>query len=706
MFRAFINVLVMGIFLFIFALPFNAAAEGEDQGTETPAVSSEAAATEDKKDEEEPSDVTVTATRSEAEVNKISADATVITKEDIEDSTSRTVPDVLEDTHGIIVRDFFGMGTKSTVDMRGFARGVNTAILVDGRKVNAIDLSGVDWNLIQLENVERIEVVRGTSSVLYGDNATSGVINIITKKHKRPGAHLIAEGSYRNERTLLDVGGSNGRTGINLSFLDRKEEGYRENSDFDSTDVNATLTHDLTDKLHLDLFGSYHKDTQGYPGYLSKAEVKANRTQTHSPQDSADYKQNAKGADLAFQASPGTELSLSYGSSDRSTDSSMFFTGGDTWSMNRDTTTDDIKVKAVFESTSALRKNTLTMGADFQNAEAEGISEYNMPLWAYISTTESKVSKDENAVYMYNTFNATKDLSIEAGYRLNRTLFKDRIHNTDNFGSDTMGFGKNLFENNAAKAGVTFNHTEGGKLFVSYATGFRLPTTDELFAFDGTIVPLKPEKTKTIEAGFVQPVTENISLGVTAYKTRLKNELYYNPFARYDSFWMMFIGENQNLDKTMHEGIEGHITAELPKRVKLNLNWTYMNAKFESGTYADMSNNHWRIKGNTIPLIPRNSGNATAVIAVTDSLKVSAAVNYVGKRYFDSDNSNTSKKLESYSTLDLKLDYKNGNFELYAGADNVFSDEHSEYGVKGSAGQLVYYPSPEISLYGGAKVRF
>src|SRR4030042_6190237 len=129
-------------------------------------------------------EVVVTATRTEEEIEKIPSNVTVITQEDIKKSTATTIQDLLRNEDGLIIRDYYGTGTKSTVDMRGFAKGVNTVILIDGRRINEIDLSGVDWNTIPLENVERIEIVRGTGSILYGDNAMAGVINIITKRGK------------------------------------------------------------------------------------------------------------------------------------------------------------------------------------------------------------------------------------------------------------------------------------------------------------------------------------------------------------------------------------------------------------------------------------------------------------------------------------------------------------------------------------------
>lgn len=152
-------------------------------------------------------EVVVTATRTEEDIEKISANVTVITQEEIKKSTAITVQDLLKSEEGLIVRDLYGTGTKSVVDSRGFAKGVNTVVLIDGRRINQIDSGAVDWNLIPLENVERIEIIRGSESVLYGDNALAGAINIITKKGftKKPELLLDARGESYSGHTEYGI---------------------------------------------------------------------------------------------------------------------------------------------------------------------------------------------------------------------------------------------------------------------------------------------------------------------------------------------------------------------------------------------------------------------------------------------------------------------------------------------------------------------
>lgn len=150
-------------------------------------------------------EVVVTATRFKDRFDDKPVNMTVITGEDIRRSAAKTVPDLLAEQAGIQIHDFFGNNAATTtVDLRGFGiTGTqNTLILVDGRRVVDVDLSGVQWSAFPLANVERIEIVRGGGSVMYGDGAVGGVINIITRSpFDNPGT-----GSLRARRVLRHHG--------------------------------------------------------------------------------------------------------------------------------------------------------------------------------------------------------------------------------------------------------------------------------------------------------------------------------------------------------------------------------------------------------------------------------------------------------------------------------------------------------------------
>ena len=160
-------------------------------------------------------EIVVTGTRTEEFVNRIPANVTVIDRARIEDSNAKNISDILRSEEGIVVRDLIGNGKTAIVDLRGFgeAAASNTLVLLDGRRVNAVDLSGTDWTQIPLEQVERIEIIRGTGSVLYGDNAVGGVINIITRTPSEKWAFSAGStlGSYSRNMDQFSISGGQGK---------------------------------------------------------------------------------------------------------------------------------------------------------------------------------------------------------------------------------------------------------------------------------------------------------------------------------------------------------------------------------------------------------------------------------------------------------------------------------------------------------------
>lgn len=231
-------------------------------------------------------EVVVTATRYEEQPSKVPANITVITEKDIKNSSAQNIPELLRTEIGIQVNDITGNRRNYTVDLRGFGETApfNTLVLVDGRRINQPDLSGVDWTEIPLERVKRIEIIRGgIGSILYGDNATGGVINIITKEGDtfKSGGELSA-GSYGTFKGGAYLNGSSNGLSISLTGNYLTSDGYRDNSSTEAKDVGLNASYTPKDFIKLYFSTGYHKDNTGLPGALKESDFAAGASRTDS----------------------------------------------------------------------------------------------------------------------------------------------------------------------------------------------------------------------------------------------------------------------------------------------------------------------------------------------------------------------------------------------------------------------------------------
>jgi iron complex outermembrane receptor protein len=613
-------------------------------------------------------EVVVTATRTDKEVGRIPASVTVITSGDISNSSAGTVQDLLVGTGSVVLYDYYGTGTKTAVDFRGFNKGFNTAILVDGRKMNNIDQSGVDWNLIPLENVERIEIVRGgAGSVLYGDNAMAAVVNIITKKPDRERKARVEIGaraeSFGGRAGTIGLSGGTQKLSYSLFGRHRETDGYRDNSEFKGSDLSLRLNADLWEEYYVDLTTSYHEDEQGFAGFLSKAEMEQDRTQTTKPNDGAEYKQSFVGVTLGRAAQWG-EVELTYNLDNVDMDSMLVFAGNPTGNI-RETEKTELKLKAALRG----KGNTLVMGMDRLRAESD--NEYT---GAFPSTYTFE--KTETGYYINDDFVLTKRTVLSAGGRVSKNQYKSLKGGVED---------STDFKENAYRLGASFNYTEGSKLYGTYSKSYRLPTTDDFFDFFGNVfVDLKHETAKTYEAGVVHGIGETAVLSVSAYTMDIENEIYYNAATF----------TNENFKETSHDGAEVGFEFRPIPQVRVSGGWTYTKAEITSGP----------MKGSRIPMVPEDTYNlGVSTIVGRHSLNLTG--NWVGKRYVFDDPTNTQEQLGSYKAFDAKYAFSLSSSEVYVGARNILDEEYVQYAAYGWAG-VGYYPSPGQMLYGGFNMEF
>ena len=627
--------------------------------------------------------VVVTGTRTEQQIKRVPANVTVISPEDIQTSNANNVVDLLRTEQGIVVRDWMGNGKTAGVDLRGFGETAssNSLVLIDGRRVNSIDLSGIDWTQIPLEQIDRVEIVRGTGTVLYGDNAVGGVINIITKTPSEKmtfNAEAIS-GSYSRNKEQISLGGRNGDIGASLFASYDSSDGYRENSELRAKNIGGKIVFDPTAFLGLRLSSSYHSDIYGMPGSLSAVDVAADRRSSNNPLDGAKTRDGYLnlGVDLDLEENGSIVTDFSY--RDRTSDSrwGSFLSGNqtETWGFTPRYTLD----KEIFD-----HGNMLIVGTDLYWSEQDTAAFFFGP------SSRSDIERDSLGFYANDEFSLLENLILSVGARRERVQYDLKQLDMTGFLApldDTVTERENGFS-----AGLTFLYSGNSSLFVRANRSFRFPLTDEFILYDYlnglqfVNADLKPQRGRHYEMGIRHYFAKNIQGNVTLFRAEIKDEIFFNP----DTF------ENTNHPKTLHQGIEIGSKADFWGKLTVFGNYTYEKTRFEKDPY----------KSNDVPAVPRHKANfGFRVYDFIPRLIFSADYNYVGASYVISDQANSLKKLDDYSTIDLKLSYAVKNVEAFFGLNNLINEEYSEYGVAGGGGTTRnFYPAPERNWLLGVKI--
>ena len=641
-------------------------------------------------------EVVVTGTRTEEKVEKIPANVTVIDKKRIEDSNAKNISDVLRSEEGIVVRDLVGNGKTAIVDLRGFgeAAASNTLVLLDGRRVNAIDLSGTDWTQIPLDQVERIEIIRGTGSVLYGDNAVGGVINIITKTPSEQWAFSAGStfGSYSRNKDQFSISGGHGKIAGSVFGSYDASQGYRDNNELRVKDFGGKILFDAAEFLSFNLSGSYNSNTYGLPGPLPEAQLAANRRASLDPDDQAATKTQylKTGFDLDLSGFGNIVADLSYQNRKNKSDfPDLLFpfvvdSELDTWAVTP---------RYVLKREVLGHSNTLIAGVDLYWADGDinSFSGFFSPVATL--TGAASIARDSSGFYVSDEFSILENLILFVGARRERVEYD--LHQRDLSAFPLAPLDDTVSESeNAYSAGLTYLYSGKSNVFARANRSFRFPLTDELVVFDfaaGKIrvdSGLEPQTGNHYDVGVRHFFLPNLRGNLTLFKADIKDEIFYNRATF----------SNQNYPQALHQGAEIGFQADVLERVSLFGNFTYEKAVFETGPFD----------GNDIPGVPGQKFNlGFRIHDVVPGLVFTADYNFVGSSYLISDQANQFQKLDSYYTINARLAYTWGWLRAFFGVNNITNQEYSEYAVIGGfpLGRN-FYPAPERNWVGGLDMTF
>jgi len=647
-------------------------------------------------------EVVVTATRDTQETRKAPANVSVVTAEDIEQSGATTLVDVLDKLESVQFRTSSGNSSQAYIDMRGIG-GDNpygkTLVMLDGRRLNRTDMSSINWLQIPVDTIEKIEIVRGPSSVLYGDAAIGGVINIITKKGKgKPKFNLsVLAGSYGLNDERAGVTGAAGHWTYAMNGENNFNFGYRERSKYSAQGGGFDVGYSASDLFNVSLGVSFNKVDYQMPGALTKEQMEQDRTQyqpsagpwspAHSDDDGSDHYTNVNLDIKSFWGPWGQfEINFLYGKKDLQMNMASWFVYSDT---NADTY--GITPRYILEKDIFRFHNKMIVGVDYYNEPYKKKFYSDRERTSQLSSAD--FTRESIGGYIRDEFSLLENLILSAGYRYEQTSIKgSNAASGDSFTSQ-----KNTYDAEAYEAGLTCLLGKKSKIFAKYSTVYRIPFLDEVASFNGGVggflSDLDKEKGISMETGAELYPLESLKIGMTIFRSDMEDEIQYVGFFP--------TGHNENTGKTRHDGAEISLSYLLGKYALLYGNFTYHKATYENGPYNKKE----------LWLVPNRMANMGIEIYLPYNIMFRPELHYVGDCYLSQDYNNTAEKLDSYTLLNIYLSYKLSLEKIkptvFFSVENVANVKYSSFGMDyGSPLYNPYYPMPGITFKGGISFEF
>jgi iron complex outermembrane receptor protein len=630
--------------------------------------------------------IVVTPSRREESIAKVSAPVTAITLDEIKRSTARDIPELLRSHAGVHVVDITGNRRNYRIDLRGFGEtaSLNTLVLIDGRRATLPDLSGTDWLQIPLSRVDRIEVTRGgRGSVLYGDNATAGAINIITKGDTDTERTVsLHAGSYSSFNVATSLSGATSGMSYAIDGSYNTSDGYRDNGDTNGGDLGASLTVTPHQRLNIFVSAGLHSDVTGLPGELKESDLATGvlRRSTLKPGEFAEVD------DVYVIARPrillGDSALAQVDFSFRKRDAAFFssFAGG---TFNGNTTIETFTISPQINVSNPVGQlsNTLVVGVDASRS-AENI--LNTTAFGERETVGMfRLKKQNTAFYLHDELFPHSRLGVSGGYRYDAVDY----HFQPSRPAGTH------FDQHLATVGVNFNITGATHLYASTAKSFRYPLLDELFNFFSNTIDttLRPQRSNSYETGL------RASAGpffgeLNYFHIHSHNELFFNPTGGAFGF-----GANENLDgPSKRQGVEVSAGGQ-SGTLSVSGNYTYTNARILEGVFI----------GRTVPNVPRHRSAIEFTFQLIQNIAVSMDGTYVGTRLFESDYQNAFGTQDSYVVVNLKLRHKQDWGDNFIEVRNLTDREYADYGVLGGFPiERAFFPSPGINVRVGTTLKF
>jgi iron complex outermembrane receptor protein len=585
--------------------------------------------------DEAPSTVVITGSRFPSAESLEPIGATVITQDQIRQAGVNDVNQAIRKIGGVFGRQSLDSSPDFALDLRGFgANGAqNMVIMVDGVRLNENELASSVLSTIPIDTVERIEIVRGGSSVLYGEGATGGVIQIVTRKDARraqPGLHgsVFAEAGQFKERDLrAQLSRTTGAVSADVAVARQDSDNYRANNAFTQNSVSAGVQLNYAGGRAGVRLESARQDSR-FPGSLTLAQFQANPRQTLTPNDFGSLDTDRVNAFAEYRLGE-VDLAAELSHRERDAESNYFF--GPSGSVTKyEGRQNQFSPRARWlHDLRGGMLNELVAGVDVIDWKRKTSSDFSL----------ADASQKSKAVYLRDElrFDPAHDGRLALGAR--REIFdKDYVDAMLGGAPDNGSQAQNAWE-----AQASYRVLPQWTLTARAGQSYRVANVDEN-SFRTSLSLLKVQTSHDLELG-ASWETREAKLAARLFRHNLDNEIFYDPTAF----------ANTNLDPTRREGFEVDAEAQLAASWRASAHLQHVKASFTDGPNA----------GREMVLVPKNVLTARLAWLPTDGQSADLGAQWVGRQRYGSDFDNScAARMPSFVTFDARYAARVGAWEF------------------------------------------
>ncbi|MDG1956877.1 MAG: TonB-dependent receptor [Candidatus Thioglobus sp.] len=588
----------------------------------------------------------------------------VYTQDDIKNSKATNIYDFLSQNTSLSLAPSSGNRFSKKISARGYGLTIgshNLVVTLNGRRLNNIDTSGPEIAGVNINDIERVEITKGSGSVIYGDSAMAGAIHFYTKKNIQTKISTTS-GNYGVSQTSASVGINDEKIDLNISLDNSKHDGFhkaatggvKDKGKQTKSSIGGTYTTDGGTEISLDLYRT-NSDIR-YPNYLSDAQFEADPTGSGSGSrytyrdaessttnfkvkrnwgENFEFTTNRSAIDKEsrnFYSYSGATVD-NYKYDYKSNDYLLTYTNGD---IKIDSGVNIFDGKRTVESTSVSSRNTTSK---------ENLGVFSQLQYFRNDSVFSVGARSEKVDYNYSPESGT---ALSGEYDLN-----------------------------AFDIGINTSLSPNTTIFTNYNHAFQAPLIDRFFisatwpatgqVFNGFV---RPSKSRTFNIG-LNHLTDNSKTKLTLYRSNIKDEMFLCKSNAASDCGLY--GDNLNLDKSHKQGLELQNKYVFSPKWSTGLNYAYTIAKIDSDDKGAGA-----LNGKTNPMTSKHNISASVIYSLSNKTNMTLTQKYRSEAFAEEDYANKfTKKQPEYNSTNFNFSYNpNDDLSFSFDVENLFENSY------------------------------